>query len=737
MFLPSSSLAVAIYYRRHEVSSSKSSTSSISVPETPRSAGIVQSTGDISFDIEAQRYLLPRDLFPLPTLKHPAAFVDSYPGRHYPFHAYALDPFSSSLKNASMRRHTVSDDEFAALMRRTASETWLSTGHARDLGSFGRMAEMMRPKPALCVLDSKAGVVSRMRGGVVSMIAPRGNGRGGEEQRKREGEEGIAIAPPRNSQHSPRDTQPGRRSTSIEIEASIEIATRARRSQSPSFIVTRQVDIMRHALQRLINVPATSDVDPRSPLSHSARHVDRSPFAVSLPTATPRPTRSSVPRSVDDVAFRPSIDHVVGSTPRRPRLGKSTTGSSVNDSSVGIDFSRPYNPPTIDYTTPRRLATTIIDLTSSTAGKAEESTRKSIRASASAAFSFLEAEDLAWSHFPSRSSFVETVGVAVPISPVPTHAVAADMHVTRAPMTPQRTTADIVAHLDPHGCSDSPASITSEGVAEMERVLSLDTPARWRYISEVSRKPSTPTPTPSVTASMSPSMSASDMASRPSDSLSHTTLDSSESSVQDPQDSQSTHETQSRTSEGATTATTTTATSTTTSTASSVYSIPPPLPPLPSFILHGRQAMPYNTLEHAFIASSESLHRLMAASPQEEEVLVPTRSRGVLVPKHVNRCSTGTVTSCSSGKVSIAKSSIPSKASKSSKSSKSSHARTRSSTSSHTTDISGIGPIRRSITDKENKRPSSVHAFPYHYPFDTVNVRYGRGRAGAVGGLRI
>lgn len=89
--------------------------------------------------------------------------------------------------NRDHRRHTAyetsglrdldAEEAMRRMLARRSGDVWIEAGHAVEGGDIlSRAAEMMKPTPALCVLDSTPrsdGLLTRLRGGVVSMLPNR------------------------------------------------------------------------------------------------------------------------------------------------------------------------------------------------------------------------------------------------------------------------------------------------------------------------------------------------------------------------------------------------------------------------------------------------------------------------------------------------------------------------------------------------------------------------------------
>lgn len=71
-------------------------------------------------------------------------------------------------------RDRVEEARLRTRMHRRSTDVWLEEGLAVEGGSrWSRTAEMLKPRPALCVLDAprpRSGLLSKIRGGVVSMM---------------------------------------------------------------------------------------------------------------------------------------------------------------------------------------------------------------------------------------------------------------------------------------------------------------------------------------------------------------------------------------------------------------------------------------------------------------------------------------------------------------------------------------------------------------------------------------
>lgn len=457
----------------------------------------------------------------------------------------------------SLRRHTVHVTAANAVLRDmnsvTTAELWLRSGQAREGGRFARAAEMLKPVPALCVLggstaparthksaDRSAGILARLRGGVVSMLPPR---------------RGAAPAPPvsvpvldteipvivttgvspKSSPHKSEKSHRRGGSGCTESDAEIHVATHARRSPSPSFIFTNgngsgsglpdpnakeqlRLDWISGGMLRHGLVPGLvvgSDVA-----------VDQMPLSQSPPVET-RPSNDSMPD------FRPSLDALAsGSTPpsrqravasstsRRGahKVVKSTSTTQGTPQSI-TDFTQPR---AVDYSTPRGQVSGTsggkLDMDSSIYRNEGLAAEQSIIRNAALARTYLDGGSYddaeasrQWSSLRNNSSFLRDVRAGQSFvatggppssasghSPWSSATHLAIPAIAQSPHTPptRRTVTRAAAPADSPGfllpspgdvrnvsfCSD----VNESGIEEMEGVLALDTPARDEYV----RRPS-------------------------------------------------------------------------------------------------------------------------------------------------------------------------------------------------------------------------------------------------------
>jgi hypothetical protein len=184
------------------------------------------------------------------------------------------------------RRHTMhgnaaaSDRAAEECMRKTLArrsvDIWLEAGHAKPVGSvLERAAEMIRPHPALRILDGQRepageGMMRKLRGGVVSMLLM-------PKRYSQAGTQGVEMTTPRRTQsryadaeedepdspitisitspskyerrqsglarpYSTADTEDGtaEEDTGLEVNGSIQTATRARISASPTYFFGKE-----------------------------------------------------------------------------------------------------------------------------------------------------------------------------------------------------------------------------------------------------------------------------------------------------------------------------------------------------------------------------------------------------------------------------------------------------------------------------------------------------------------
>ena len=157
------------------------------------------------------------------------------------------------------RPHTVHeaavwDAEAEAKLKKTlarrSGDVWLEEGHAIEGGGFlSRAAEMIKPYPALRVLESlpeQPAALKRLRGGVMSMLGPRRRG-GDEEHAMGNFAPAISISSPSKYDRRPisgistleavdgEEIDIDRTMASTEFSAEIQTALYGRMSQSPTF----------------------------------------------------------------------------------------------------------------------------------------------------------------------------------------------------------------------------------------------------------------------------------------------------------------------------------------------------------------------------------------------------------------------------------------------------------------------------------------------------------------------
>jgi hypothetical protein len=141
-------------------------------------------------------------------------------------------------------------------MARRSTELWLEDGHAIEGGGlFSRVAEMLKPYPAMRVLDSipeRPDTLTRLRGGVMSMIAKRKSTYDEELSMANMGAPSISISSPskydrRVSGASTSDGMGGdydmdQTMGSAELSAEIRTAQYGRMSRGPAYICASDGD---------------------------------------------------------------------------------------------------------------------------------------------------------------------------------------------------------------------------------------------------------------------------------------------------------------------------------------------------------------------------------------------------------------------------------------------------------------------------------------------------------------
>lgn len=450
-----------------------------------------------------------------------------------------------------LRRHTIhlaaAQTVLRDMDRRRAADLWLETGHARDFGSTNgirRAAEMLKPVPALVVLsgstvpekterstDRSAGMLSRLRGGIVSMLP----------QRRHAGITTAQVSAPIplpvivTSASSPQSSKRSHRRNSTSItddgagaEVEIHVATRAHRSPSPSLLLAHnrasrqpgqgalQLDwITGHVLPGIVpGLRIGSDV-----AVDSLPHQDEA-------EGHPSSAWDSMPE------FRPSIDAIAAasSTPRRVAAGgrpgvggrhkrSSSTGAMLTPPSI-IDFSQHsddshgHGHAAVDFTTPPDEHT----VSPASRAKAEYDAEQSIRRNAALHRTYLDVAEAAraWSSLEHNSSFLRDVHAgqshvdshAAPrgatsssspwsITTVATPHLAVPAAAAHSPATPVRYLrrepalgSPASAYLVPSPDAlvreisfRSDRSLDEAGAEEMEAVLAMDTPSRSEYVS--------------------------------------------------------------------------------------------------------------------------------------------------------------------------------------------------------------------------------------------------------------
>jgi hypothetical protein len=150
---------------------------------------------------------------------------------------------------AKQRRHTMyggaelellkaAETTFKNMDKRRSQEVWCATGQAREgLSATGRAVEMLKPAPALCVMEDtrrNSGMLKRLRGGIVSMLA--GDISVVDEEKTIEG---IATQLPAGVASPPHSTvrNSGMSQDAHDHAVEIRTASVARFSASPSFIL--------------------------------------------------------------------------------------------------------------------------------------------------------------------------------------------------------------------------------------------------------------------------------------------------------------------------------------------------------------------------------------------------------------------------------------------------------------------------------------------------------------------
>ena len=136
------------------------------------------------------------------------------------------------------------------ILARRSGDVWLEEGHAIEGGGLlSRAAEMMKPYPALRVLESlpeQPAALKRLRGGVMSMLAPRRSCRD-EEHAMSSVAPAISISSPSKYDRRPisgistleavdgEELDVDRTMARTELSAEIQTAVYGRMSQSPTF----------------------------------------------------------------------------------------------------------------------------------------------------------------------------------------------------------------------------------------------------------------------------------------------------------------------------------------------------------------------------------------------------------------------------------------------------------------------------------------------------------------------
>lgn len=97
-------------------------------------------------------------------------------------------------------RDALAEERLKHVMARRSTDLWLEDGHAIEGGGFlSRVTEMLKPYPAMRVLDSvseRPDTLTRMRGGVMSMIAKRKSTYDEEHSMANMGAPSISITSP-------------------------------------------------------------------------------------------------------------------------------------------------------------------------------------------------------------------------------------------------------------------------------------------------------------------------------------------------------------------------------------------------------------------------------------------------------------------------------------------------------------------------------------------------------------
>lgn len=186
-----------------------------------------------------------------------------------PRYGNLLDP-KPSISNfgydrGGRRPHTVHeaamwDAEAETKLKRTlarrSGDVWLEDGHAvQGGGLLSRAAEMIKPYPALRVLESipdQPAALKRLRGGVMSMLGPRKSNQDEEHAMGNMAAPAISISSPskydrRFSGISSLEAVDGeeidRTMASAELSAEIQTALYGRMSKSPTFYCGADQDL--------------------------------------------------------------------------------------------------------------------------------------------------------------------------------------------------------------------------------------------------------------------------------------------------------------------------------------------------------------------------------------------------------------------------------------------------------------------------------------------------------------
>jgi len=188
IMLPSPIIVLASYLLRYRPTPSAHERVSKRAPESlsTRSRGsvVLQNASELSLPlpdtIGSATVNEKQDVGPQPRTSHfvvPIPSVSSLDSDRTlrPYTVHGLNVAQDQLQRRM--RDRLEEARLRTRMHRRSTDVWLEEGLAVEGGSrWSRTAEMLKPRPALCVLDAprpREGVLSKLRGGVVPMMPKR------------------------------------------------------------------------------------------------------------------------------------------------------------------------------------------------------------------------------------------------------------------------------------------------------------------------------------------------------------------------------------------------------------------------------------------------------------------------------------------------------------------------------------------------------------------------------------